>query len=464
MPSQHKAKRLAEYGLSVKTLSPAVIHETKRRVIDSFGCALGAWHDPVSAPLVRLGESALPAAGQPAQVFGRATRGLLEHVAFCNGGLVRALDFNDTYLAKEPAHPSDCIAPLVALAQVHGLDGMNLLRGIAISYEVQCRLCDAHSLRARGVDHVVYGNFSVATGAGHMLGFSVDLLTHALGIAGVGHTAIRQTREGEMANWKAAAYANAARNALFAIRAAQAGMTGPNPIFEGKKGLEAVVCGEFTGDLILPKLGDGPEMILHTYIKPYPVEYHAQSAVEAAIELHGRGVKMGDIKSIVIRTHKASWDIIASQAEKWDPQTKETADHSLPFCAAVALRDGTVNDASFARSVYRDPSMLAFLKKISCVEDAQFTADYGDKFSNHLALTMNDGRILESQRDYPLGHPKNAMTDAQVEGKFRLQAEGLMSKKDQDAFLDRCWNLDKATNLDKFLPILSVEPGIAKHE
>lgn len=461
MSQSHKAHRIAEYCLSVKDLPADVAHEAKRRVLDSFACAAGAWRMPVAPALLAIGESAQPTSGRGAQVFGRKSTGLLEWVAFCNGALVRTLDFNDTYLAKEPAHPSDNIGPLLALAQSRGLDGKALLGGIALSYEVQCRLCDANSLRAKGIDHVVYGAFSTAAGAGAMVGASLETLVHALGIAGVSNYATRQTREGEMANWKAAAFANAARNGLFAIRAAEAGMTGPNPIFEGKKGMENVFTGPF--ELVLPKNGEAPRMILATYIKPFPVEYHAQSAVEAAIELHKQGVKLEDVEKIVIRTHKASWEIIGSQPEKWDPTSKETADHSLPYCAAVALRDGTVNEASFYRSAYRDPKMLAFLKRIECVEDAGFTAAYGDKFSNHLAVTLKSGKKVEAQRDYPLGHPKNKMTDAQIEEKFRMMAEGVINASEQKRFIDACWNLEKTSDLANILPIVTAEAGGVEH-
>jgi len=453
----HKAQQIAQYSLSVTSLPQEVAHEAKRRLLDSFACAIGAWRTPVAPALVRIGSSALPASGKGAQVFGRPVNGLLEYAGFCNGALVRTLDFNDTYLAKEPAHPSDNIAPLLALAQVYGLTGAALLRGIAVAYEIQCRLCDANSLRARGIDHVVYGAFSTTAAAGSMLQVTEDVLVHALGIAGVCNFASRQTREGEMANWKAAAFANAARNGLFALRAAMDGMTGPNPIFEGAKGAEVVFTGAF--DLALPKVGQPPRKVLDTYIKPFPVEYHAQSAVEAAIELHKQGARLADIESVVVRTHKASYEIIGSQPEKWDPTSKETADHSLPYITAVALRDGTVDERSFYRATYRDPDLLAFLQRIKVVEDKDFTAAYGDKFANHIALKMKDGSTMEAESAYPLGHPKNAMTDAQIEEKFRSLAEGLLTEAEQTHFINACWNVDQADDLAGLLPVISQDPG-----
>ncbi|MDX2175567.1 MAG: MmgE/PrpD family protein [Candidatus Sumerlaeia bacterium] len=447
-----KARRIARYCLAARgaKLAPETVHEVKRRTLDSVATALGAWQTPVAAAAVRTAANLAPVGEKPAQVMGTARGSVLEYAAFANATMVRTLDYNDTYLAKEPAHPSDNIAAVLATAQVFGNSGADAVLGVANAYEVQCRLCDANSLRAKGIDHVTYGNISAAASCGVMMGMDEDHITHALGIAGVAHTAIRQTREGEMANWKAAAFANADRNALFALRAVRSGFTGPTPIFEGVKGLEAVLTGAF--DLVLPQDGEAPAMILKTYIKPAPVEYHAQSAVEVAAKMHREGIDWRRIARIRIRTHKASYEIIGRSPEKWDPMSKETADHSLPYCAAIALIDGPVTLASFGEKKYRDPEILAFLKKIEVVEDPEFTAIYGDGFANHLRVEMQDGTVREGESRYPLGHPKNPMTDAQIEGKFRELADGLLAKAEQDAFIARCWRMESLANLDGFYP------------
>lgn len=453
-PSMDKATRLARFchAATKKPLPAPVVHEVKRRVLDSVATALGSCATDVFPAVLKIAGAARPVGEKAAQVMGLKDGSLLEWAAFANGAMIRTLDFNDTYLAKEPAHPSDNIGAVIAAAQTFGHKGADAITGIANAYEVQCRLCDSHSLRAKGIDHVTYGNISVATSVSAMLGLDLHTTVAAIGIAGVGHTAIRQTREGNMPNWKAAAFANAARNGLFAVRAARSGFEGPAPIFEGFKGMEKVLCGEF--ELLMGNEGEAPEMILKTYIKPFPVEYHAQTATEAAIELSKKGVNWRDVEKIVVRTHKASYEIIGSRPEKWTPASKETADHSLPYITAIALIEGNVNLASFDESKYKDPEILAFLKRIECVEDAGYTARYGDSFSNHLAVTMKDGRKFEAEAHYPLGHPKNPMTDAQIEEKFRILAEGVVSKAEQDAFLKRCWAMETLPNLDGFYPTL----------
>src|SRR5207249_11536596 len=195
--------------------------------------------------------------------------------------LIRYLDYNDTYLSLEPAHPSDNLAPVLAVGEWAGKGGKDLIVAAALAYEIQCRLCDAASLRKHGIDHVTYGALSSCAAACKLMGLDAVRTTHALGIAGVCNVALRQTRSGELSMWKGCAFANAARNGVFAALLAAEGLTGPAPIFEGELGIMKLLTGPFT----VPVLGGRgtPFMISQTYIKFWPAEYHSQSAIEAAL-------------------------------------------------------------------------------------------------------------------------------------------------------------------------------------
>ncbi|MFQ5950140.1 MAG: MmgE/PrpD family protein, partial [Nitrospiria bacterium] len=333
------AERLARYSrnLSYRRLSPDVIHEVKRRLIDTFACALGGWKSTPARIAREAARSVRLRSG--ATLLGSAWKTTPDLAAFANGTAVRYLDFNDTYLSKEPAHPSDNIPAALAAAEAAGEGGKKLIEAIVLGYEIQCRLCDAAALRPKGWDHVTYGALSTALVASKLRGLSEVRTRHAVALAGTANCALRQTRVGALSMWKAAAFANAARNGLFAASLAALGMTGPSPIFEGEKGLMQIVSGPFD----LPPLDpSGPFKILETYIKYYPVEYHAQSAVEAALRLRGKrpDVKWNGIESVTVRTPAVSYEIIGSDPEKWHPKTRETADHSLPYCVAAALNDG----------------------------------------------------------------------------------------------------------------------------
>src|SRR5687768_7303001 len=184
------AERLAEFaiGLKFEDLPAAVVHEVKRRIIDSLGCALGAWRaEPCE--MARSVASTF-SAERGATLLGTSHRVPPDWAAFANGCLVRYFDYNDTYLSKEPAHPSDNIPAALAVTEAEGASGRELILAIALAYEIQCRLCDAASLRARGWDHVTYGAFSSAIAAGRLMRLDRERMRHAIGIAGVASAAL----------------------------------------------------------------------------------------------------------------------------------------------------------------------------------------------------------------------------------------------------------------------------------
>src|SRR5947209_4275585 len=380
--SKPLADRISEYAVSLRfeQLSPEVVHEVKRRVLDSLGCAFGAWHGEPGVVASRVASTL--SAERGSTLIGTAHRAPSDWAAFANGTIVRYLDYNDTYLSKEPAHPSDNIPAAMAIAESVGSTGRELITAIALAYEIQCRLCDAVSLRAIGWDHVTYGCFSVAAAAGLLMKLDATKIRHALGIAGVTSAALRQTRVGELSHWKGCAFANAARHGVYAAMLAAAGMTGPSPIFEGEKGFEKLVSREAI-ELAGPIVGESDElMILRTSIKCWPVEYHAQSAVEAAVALRQQIGDPSQIESVLIESHDAAVDIIGSEPEKWRPKSRETADHSLPYITAIALIDGEVTDRQFGPQRFKDPEVWKFLENVKVERHAELSAMYPEAVGN----------------------------------------------------------------------------------
>src|SRR5713226_9373786 len=232
---QPLAERFAEYSVNLKyeSLPAAVVHEAKRRFIDSFATAVGAM--PADAFAVAR-KCALRNSGTPPATLLGGGKSNAEWATFVNGLLIRYLDFNDTYLSLEPAHPSDNLAAVLSVGEVARSSGKAMITAAVLAYEIQCRLCDAASLRKHGIDHVTYGAISSAVAACKLLNLNERQTTHAIGIAGVCNAALRQTRAGEMSMWKGCAFANAARNGVFAALLAGEGLTGPAPIFEGELG------------------------------------------------------------------------------------------------------------------------------------------------------------------------------------------------------------------------------------
>src|SRR5947207_510721 len=349
------AHQFAEYtcALRFEDLSRETVNEVKRRVIDSIGCGLGAWNEE-PCQIAREVASEF-SAKHGATIIGTHHQAPPDWAAFATGCCIRYFDYNDTYLSKEPAHPSDNISAVLAVAESVGASGRDAITATALAYEVQCRLCDAASIRARGWDHVTYGAFSTALASAKLMKLDREKTRHALNIAGVACAAMRQARVGELSHWKGVAFANAARHGVYAAFLARAGMTGPAPIFEGQMGFEkelGVSLGN-VGELFVKRpnekiVNEGTAaMILNTSIKYWPAEYHSQSAIEAALFLREQIGDASQIQSVRVESHDASVDIIGSEPEKWKPETRETADHSLPYITAIALIDGEVTEKQF---------------------------------------------------------------------------------------------------------------------
>lgn len=455
MKPQNMAERLSKYAknLRYEDLPPETAHEVKRRLLDTLGCAMGAYSSKPASISRKIASTVT--SSSPATVIGTNRRSSPDMAAFANGVQFRYLDYNDTYLSKEPAHPSDNFAAVLAVAEPEGSNGREIITAATLAYEIQCRLCDATSIRARGWDHVTYGSFSTSLAAGKLMGLSEEQLTHAQGLAGTPNNAMRQTRVGMLSNWKGCAFANASRNGVFAAILAREGMTGPSDIFEGEMGFWKQVSGPFE----LHEFGGNgtPFMIDCTYIKFYPAEYHSQSAIDAALQLRMQIGNSDEIERITIETFNAAVEIIGGEPEKWTPTTRETADHSLPYCVVVALLEGHLTLASFDDEHLRDTKLLSLLQKTEVKADPELNRLYPAGIPNRVSLHMKNGETLSKEVTYPRGHAHNPMTDAEVEIKFKTLASPLLPDTNITEIIDRCWNLEKLTNIQDLLSLFEVQ-------
>ncbi len=446
------AERIADYALGLKfaDLPQTIAHEAKKRVVDSFACMLGG----LESPPARAAIGALPEvlSGLSATVLGTKIRTTPEHAAFANGILVRYLDFNDTYLSKEPSHPSDNIAAALAAAEASGASGTDFIKAVVMAYEVQMRLCDAARLRDRGWDHVAYGAFSATTAAAMLLGLKRDEFVNALNIAGTISPALRQSRAGELSMWKGCAFANTSKDALFSAIMAKNGMTGPAPVFEGEFGFERVVSGPLALSPSFGGEGGEPFKMPDSSLKFYPAEHHSQSAIAAAIELVPEIEDLKEIESVRVSTFGAGYEIIGSGPEKWRPATKETADHSLPFLVSAALIDGNVNLATYSERM-DDPDLKELIKKVSVVKDPELDRLYPEAVPNRVEVRLSSGKILSSEVIYPRGHPKNPMTEKEIEDKFKYLSGWYLGDGLAEKVLSALWDMDRAGSMGEVMAL-----------
>ena len=450
------AHELADYVQSVKyrDLPPDVIHETEKRIVESLGCAIGAYNSEPVKISRNVAESAKDEKGST--LFGTRRKTTPDLGAFVNGIMVRYFDYNDTYLSKEPAHPSDNIGPCFSVAEAEGASGRDVLLSIVLAYEIQCRLCDAADIRHRGWDHVCYGLASAALAAGKLMGLSVDEMTEAVNLALNSHITMRQVRAGELSMWKGCSFANAARNGVFSALLAREGMTGPSPIFEGEMGFFKQVSGPFQVNIDDFGGRNGSFKIAGTYLKFFPAEIHSQTSIWAALEARKEIENPDDIVSVEIASHEAGYTILGRDPEKWNPMTKETADHSLPYIVAMALLERKIDNSTYSEKKYRHPKVLDFLKKITVVEDKTLSDRYPEAVANRITVKLSSGKVVTKQVDYHKGHPKNPMTDKEVEDKFKRLTRNYLNKNKAGRILETLWSLEKVRDVSRVVSLLAV--------
>ena len=450
------AEQLADYvhSINYQDVPEKVVHETKKRIVDSLGCAIGAFTaDPVKISR-KIAEAARDSKGST--LFGTRKKTTPDLAAFVNGIMVRYFDYNDTYLSKEPAHPSDNIGPCFSVAESEQGTGKDLLLSIILAYEIQCRLCDAADIRHRGWDHVCYGLPSTALAASKLMELDSEKMTQAMNLALNSHITMRQVRAGELSMWKGCSFANAARNGVFSALLAREGMTGPSPIFEGEMGFFKQISGPF--EMNIDDFGgkNGSFKIAETYLKFFPAEIHSQTSIWAALEARKEIEKPEDIVSVEIASHEAGYTILGKDPEKWNPLTKETADHSLPYIVGMALLEGKIDNSTYSEKKFRDPKILDFLKKITVVEDKALSSVYPEAVANRVTVKLSSGKAVSKQVDYHKGHPKNPMSDQDVEEKFLRLTRKILDKNHARRILDAAWSLEKAKDLSKMVAMMTL--------
>ncbi len=455
------AERIAGWAakLSFDNIPVDVIEEAKKRVLDSFGVAIGAFYEEPPS-IARKYAAYTTSSKYPATLWGTTLRSAPDHTVFANGCAVRYFDFNDTYLGKEALHPSDNIPAILAAAEMVDADGRSVIEGIVAAYEVAGRLADAYSIRAKGWDHVTYIAVSSAVGAGKVLGLDAEKLTHAINIALTTNNALRQTRAGELSMWKGCAAANSARNGLFAAILAWKGMTGPSPVFEGELGFFNVAIGGDKFDL--PVMGGengAPFKMLETSIKYWPVEYHAMSAVEAALKLRERipDFDPRKIKRIHVKTFDVAYKIIVKDPEKWDPKTRETADHSLPYIVAAALLDGHVWLDTFRKDRILAQDVRDLLARMKVEVDPEHDRLYPEGIKNTIIVEMDDEGVYEESSTYPPGHFMNKLDRNGVEEKFWKLVRDKIEENNAEKLIEMVWNLENVGDIGRMLRLMEVK-------
>ena len=447
------AEYIASYGTSIKyeDFPSAVVHKVKGLLIDTLACAIGSYDsEPYKIASTMAGR--VYQCDMPATIIGSGQKSSPELATFVNGVMIRYLDFNDGFSSKGVGHPSDNFAPVLTCADAIHAGGKEVIVASVLAYEVFCRLSDQF---AHGVfDQATTGVVSCTMGASKILGLSREQMVEAINLAIAPNISLGQIRFGKLSMWKGCALANAARNAVFAAFLAKEGMTGPSPIFEGRGGFFKATTGPFQ----LEEFGGNgrPFRIMDIMIKRYPCGMFAQTAVDAAIKLRSKLSSVNEIAEINIGTFSSGKNVMAGDDEKWHPQTRESADHSIPYVVGIALMYGSMEVGHFADEYLRNPDLLDLIQKIKVEETEECNNLYPDACANHVEIITKSGEKFSELVQYHRGHCKTPLTDEEIEQKFHSLTRDLLTPAQRKELFSLVWNLEQVEDVGKIMQSLII--------
>jgi 2-methylcitrate dehydratase len=422
--------------LSYRDLPPNAVKAGKERVLDTLGCALGA-HDCDTA---NVGRSLAGPAARPelaGRIIGSSDVAAADAAAFINSCMIRDMDFNDTYPG---GHPSDSLGGLFAIAPKIGASGERLITAAVVAYEIFIRLQMKGQLREKGWDQGFGISVGAAAGLANLMGLSRDVAQHAIAITAVANMPMRASRAGQLSMWKGAATAYHVRNAVFGVQLAAAGMTGPEAPFSGRHGFTELV----SGPIELPPFGTAPGdfFIPRAKIKFWPVVYNMQALVWAALELR-KQVPVKNIESIDVETYWSAWHESGSEPAKWDPTTRETADHSLPYILAWTLRHGLIDHTAFVPEAYLDPSIRPLMNRVTVRVIEQFEKDFPRVVQMRVTAKDRSGKSYQAYVLNPLGHEDNPVSTDELATKFLRLVEPRLGQNRAASALELWQNIEK---------------------
>lgn len=444
------AWKLAQVATDEAPLDAAAVEMVINRIIDNAAVAVAALNRrPVANARTQALAHPNPAG---ATLFGlpATQRFSCEWAAWANGVAVRELDFHDTFLAADYAHPADNIPPILAVAQQTGRRGMDVLRGILAAYEVHVSLVKAICLHKHKKDHIAHLAPAATVGIGALLALPTEVIYQAVQQAVHVSFQTRQSRKGEISSWKAYAPAFAGKQAIEAIDRAMRGETSPSPIYEGEDSVIAWMLDgpEALYEVALPEPGEPRRQILETYTKEHSAEYQAQALIDLAFRMREKIDDFEKIKEIVIYTSHHTHYVIGSGSgdpQKYDPEaSRETLDHSIMYIFAVALQDGSWHhERSYAPERARRSDTVRLWRKVRTVEDPAWTARYHHPdpaqkaFGGRVEIIFEDGRVLVDELAVANAHPNGARPFDREDyiRKFDVLTDGIVTPAERDRFL-----------------------------
>jgi len=449
---------MSQWAAEVKfqDLSQDVVYQAKRFLLDSVGCALGGYqqHD-VTIALEVLGEIAGPG---KATVIGTGKQMDAVSASLANGLMIRCMDYNDIYWKQDPSHPSDIFPAAMACCERAGGDGRELIVGLVLGHEFEMRLCEAAfpGIRERGWHHATLTAFVSPIVAARMLHLDWAQMQHAIGISASARATLGAVTAGKLTMMKNTVDPMATQSGVLAALLAEKGYSGPEHVLDGKEGLTHCFGPEWKLNILTDGLGESWR-ITQCGMKAFPTEALTHTPISAVLAL----VKDNDLKpdavvKVHVRTTARGADIL-SDPSKYDPHTKETADHSLPFVIAAAIAERQVTPLQFTMEKIMAPAIREQLNKIIVVADPEIENVFPALQRVIVTIATTDGRELSKQLDYPKGDPRNPLTDKDVEEKFEALAGPVMTAAARRKAIDAIWALEKQASVTDLMRLFKAD-------
>jgi len=463
--------KLAEWAanLTYKSLSPEAIQAAKLFLFDSFGCALGGsqQHDVE----IMLEHFRAMGGKKTCTSFVSGFRTNPVDAAFLNALMIRAMDYNDIYWKADPCHPSDIIPGPLAICEMLELGGKDLILGTVIAYEIEMRLCEfgAPGIREYGWHHATLTSIAAPIAAGAVLGLSAEQIQQAIGISASPSMCLGAVTAGKLTMMKNTVDPLATRSGVQAALLAKLGYSGPEHLIDGKESFthcfEKVSVGGGTAKFHLDMLTEGlpasPKdhyKVIDCGMKSFPIEALSHAPLTAMMKIvKENDIDADDVAEIKVEVIARAADILGDPA-KYRPNSKETADHSLPYSLAVGLVDGMVTPLQFKDERIRDSKLPAVMDKIKVVPNAEFEKLFPKYQPSQVTITMKDsagGQSHMQRVDVPKGDPRDPMTEDEIAVKFNALGEDVVGKKACKQLRKLIMSFEKQKKLDEFFKLMT---------
>ncbi len=451
-------RRIAQYavGLKYEDLPPEAVKEVKRYLLDSVGCAFGG----SDTKDVRIYLDYYKSIGGTAEasIFGSSHKFPCSNAALLNSLMIRALDYNDIYWEEDPSHPSDIIPAALTPAEVLGGSGKELITALILAYEFEMRLCEiAHpGIRERKWHHATLTAFVSPIAAGKIMGLDEDRMVHAIGISGSRQATFGAVTAGHLTMMKNTVDPLAVQSGVIAAELASRGYEGPAHIIDGKEGLaQTITGGEWDIEGLVRGLGKEPPRILRCSMKAFPTEALTHSPFSALLKIRQQhDIAPQDIREITIKTIARAADIL-SDPSKYNPTTRETADHSLPYCVAALVLDGKLTPAQFTDERINAADIKAMINKVKVVGEDRFEKMFPEKKPAAAEIRTIDGKRYEAEVEFARGDYRSPLSDDALLQKFNSLVEDKLERGKADRIIESIMDLENCEDVGELMNILS---------